>query len=293
MKKLSLFWPLIFSALLPILSVGCSTTWSKWKPLDGDNETTYEFKHDVALPSQYQVRPWTQLSQAYDPKNDTIDLALVNNHYELIDILGTISALRTTRAFDAAWATADWGYYANVSDQGGYFYALSEVTNVKLRFENTTTRLFELTIGSEIEQIISGFANYSGPQDKKYDVEKNGLSDNGTPKDFIQVAQAGQSLTTINLVSSLLAYKPGFALQLSKLVNLPANSFENFAQMIGKIDIWIETMFFQSVFKNWLTKQNVDLTVEENGSYYLDAGVSLQSLWKGKFLYYLLSGLAD
>lgn len=76
---------------------------------------------------------------------------------------------------------------------------------------------------------------------KAFNVEASGLKGN-TPVDFGPVAKVGAPLTSNPTVSELMKFDIGFALALSKLVNLPLKTFTEFTNLLTQIDNSLNTL---------------------------------------------------
>lgn len=219
------------STLVPAISaVSCSTTWTRWSADKNAVETKTVFKREYAPHSAWRARQDVEIMKAFDVSTGRLDVNKINNQYELLVLITKLLKLKTGESIDAYW-----NQYPKMKT------FLSNIT--KVVHVHIGSKKIDWDVTSIITKAIAGIDDYKVGDARKYDVEKNGLDRNGQPKDFQEVALAGQSMTSIPLVASLLRYDSTFALGMSKLVNLPVKTYEAIQEFLMQInsfmdDIW-------------------------------------------------------
>lgn len=270
-------------------SISCSTTWINWKRGD-DVETDFEFKRDDKIISdwQYKKRGNDILMQAYDYASKTLDLDKLNNHYELITVLGTISQLKSKNPIDSFWQQASWeGNLYSVNDyKNGYFDLIKSQLSFSLKNDK---QLINYDLSSSLSEIINGFHEFKNDGVKAYDLEQDDsqVDSDGKVQDIVNVARVGLKMTAIDIVKSLTSYNSYFALRLSKLVNFPKKSFDYFVHLLQSLDLWTKTIFNNPILKTWIEQKNVNFKIENNGTFFKNP-IKQYRLFQAKFLYDIL-----
>ena len=268
------------STTLPMAAVvSCSTTWSKWEPIDA-KATTTKIKSLYGPERLWKVRAQTELDKAYDSVTKTIDITKLNNQYELIQTIVNILHLKSTDRIDSYWN--------KTTNMKTFLNQLTKTIDFKIK-ENSTVTNIHWDATAAINKAVSGIDNWvtggSLATGKAYDVEKNGLDSLGTPVDATQIAFVGGVLLGIPTVSSLLKYDSSFAMALSKLVNLPQETFEGFSTLMRVIDKMISDLWIPISHSQWF--KGLDFTLGQTGkvdTYSVPTNTDKLKLIKGMFI---------
>lgn len=301
------------SIIAPITGViSCSTSWAKWHKNENQIITKYKFQHKTVDPIKFSIRAKAQIMQAYDVATSTIDLNKLNNFFELIQLIGYSSKIKTSQNIDEWYDKANWNhlkdYINNIQKQISYHF---KYTNSKGVETISNTSIVDLT--QEITNIIQGFNSYtpniapatnldgtanplSGKDlSKAYDVEWHGVS-GGQPRDLGQVAIIGAPLLSIPSVSAIKDMDSSYALKLSKLVNIPKYSFDQFILFLTKLDTLFASIYSSNSIREWEQDKAISPAINENGvlsnssflKRTLDNQLKLTNKFKGQAIKFML-----
>ena len=287
--KRKLFY--ILSSITPILLLtSCTTSWANWHPKT-EGPSIYHFHHNKATPLQYKVRSKNKLLKAWN--NNILDLSMLNNQFELYTLLGYIFSTLQTQTLDAYWKYSDntWSNFQN------YINKITKSVDITFKYKNTPSKTpIKVDFSNSIKKLDDGFQNYNNNDidksrgknpltnqwfhnERAYDVEYNGLSSSGLPNDFAQVASIGAPLLQIPTIKSLVSINNTFALRLSKLVNIPTDSFVAFTNFVEIVDRIFNNIIKDAAFIKWKNDANIDFHVRDNGD--IDNSLIFVNAFKG------------
>lgn len=295
-KKLTL---LSLSVPLVAPAISCSTSWTKWKTVDDSNEYETTFPKVIGHPSQWQVRDMSILLNAWDASTETLDLAKINNHFELYELFGEITKLVTNDLdnkngkdkIDQYWESNVIGVTGNYPLMYQYLQNVNKDINIRIKYKTETINLNVDLFGS-IDMAIAGIETYTSSADKAYDVEKNGVLPDGTPVDLTQITALAAPLLGIDIVGGLMEVDSTFALRMAKLVNLPSETFSAFSLMIDELDRITQNIYTAPTFNMWASDVKLDLSISQtNGklnAHNISTPTRKKHIYKGLFLTRLL-----
>lgn len=273
----------VVMALPLVTTMSCSTTWTRWG-VDDVEDTSYTYNPKTAPVILWQVRDIDEIkASAWNSSTNEINLDNVRNQYELMDLLTSILGLGSDVPIDQYWDDFDGmkTYLEGITKTLPFF---------KIKFGNASKPLI-WNVETTIDNAIKGIDDYNlnpDPSAKAYDVELNGLNPDGQPNDFDQVATVGMSLTNIPVVSNLLAEDNAFAMAMSKLVNLPQQTFDSFKELLNSIDDLLTSILSSKQFNDWAAAKKLDFTVSAStgrtGVYAIDYAYERDDHFKGLFM---------
>ena len=251
-------------------AISCSTSWTSWHPDKNVKKTETNFKHDTLPARSWKLREEEKILEAFDKNTNSIDLTKVNNQYELNFLIGHILNISPNiSSIDEFWDVSHFDnmkeYLKKINNKIDISFKLAKVTKLKWDVEDI------------IKNGIKGLEDYKknpNPKLKAFDIEGNqGLNSSGLPVKLGEVANIGGSLLSIKAVNALTTVvDPMFALRLSKLVNLPKNTFKAFGDLVTKIDELLNKIYSLGKSKNeavdeWMQKNKLNLKASnKNGS---------------------------
>lgn len=247
----------LLSAIPVVAVVSCSTTWTKWEEDKNAKQTMTKFKREFAAQVLWKVRPDVELNAAWDAGTKTLDVTKLNNQFELIQSMINILDIKSPDKIDSYWNDMD--------RLKTYLNKINKKLDFKIKDENGE-HLVHWDITDVINNAVKGIDDWvtggNLASEKAYDVEKNGLV-NGQPKDMTEVALVGGSLITNGVVQALMGYDTNFAMDLSKLVNLPKATFDNFKHLMTAINKLFNDIWSQIKSSTWV--QGLDFNLGTNG----------------------------
>ena len=267
--------------------------------------------HKKAPYNKYHVRGKDALMEAWNEETDTIDLGKLNNQFEMYSLIGYLSKIKQ----DAGKPSIDnyWKYGSSDNPWGDMkTYINGFNNNLKFKFK-FGSKISESSInfpglGKIITHFDKGISTYDntsinkskgrgfpqkgqkeGPwyhSQRAYDVAWHGVSKKGLPIDISGVATAGEDLINNASVKALQSFDMTFALELSKLVNLPQTSFNAFQSFMTLIDKTFDHIYKNDEFQEWLKVNTINLNVMKDGS--INSYANLEIPFKGLFLIQLI-----
>lgn len=291
----------------PILSIGvfasavvptsCSTMWMHWN-VDKDN-TEYEAalpQPEISEDNLWKVRPMEELRTAYDASNETVDLSLLNNQYEVETLIAEIIKMNTgdlTGSPDiygnldhtpdgkkdpidyywkSGWLDGEYNEPTNLyKEMQIYLNNLVQTSNLRFLYGSSNLShsfSWDLTTSVNgiptITEAIDAMYNYEGdPSTKGYDVEASGITDTSQPEDLASVTAAAEDFMNNPIVSTILGLDEAFCLRMAKLANLPKTTFDAFNGILLKIDTEMTEIFHSDVFNEFVTNKNIEWKISQ------------------------------
>lgn len=291
--------------VLPLLCVGCSTTWMRWRPGE-DKETKFEFIRQKEDEIKYKMRDLEILRLAYEPDKEVLDLSKLNNHHELMALLGDITNLKFAKGqtLEKFWKEKSWEKNLWSDEKTGFFDKITKKLSFAIKYKHDISEKVELDLEAELEGVIKGFQSFKFNNEKFYDLEdavNNGLikiDDMGVPEEWVNFPKLFildeykqkkmLDLIDIDSIFSLTAYSANAAGRLSKLINFPNKSFEQFVELMEKIDKFIKKIWNNNVNQKWIFSEKINLEINEEGYIVKNVINDLESLFEAKFIIYLL-----
>ena len=304
-KKLKIFFTTFGVLSTATLLTSCSTSWSSWNKNGGGTKPQPPFPaHKTAPYIRYHVRDKDTLMKAWDSTTNTMDLGKLNNQFEIYSLIGYLSKIKQDvgkPSIDNYWqyGSSDnpWG------DMKSYIDGFNSSLTIKFKYKNVVLKnpLIKFSGLNEVKSDFNlGIKNYDNTiidkskgrgktkawfhTQRAYDVAWDGISDQGLPIDIANVALAGMDLINNDSVKDLQMFNPTFALELSKLVNLPKASFNAFKDFMTFIDSTFSNIFINSIFNSWVKGNGIDLNVMQNGTINTNNEITSKMLFKGLFL---------
>ena len=228
-----------------------------------------DFKGTVANPLQFVVRDEAIIMEAWDPTTNVLDLEKINNHFEFFTIIGNIIKINSSKSIDEYWNKDSWPEFKT------YLSSIVSSNTFKFKFKGQVSTEIPYDFASSLKRIINGFDNYKEQRDspnehdqnRGFDVELEGLNSNLQPIEFNEVATIGGPLLDNLSVRALVSYDSNFALSLSKLVNIPKDSFEGFKDLMFFINKFFNFVFRVPSLQEWINEKGVDLKINSDGQY--------------------------
>lgn len=267
----------IVSTSIPICTtISCTTTWTHWTPMPSE-ETRTIFHRTKAPQIKWKVRQEATLMNAWNSSTSTLDLNMVNNQFELISILTKILSISTSNRIDSYWN--------DYNSMKTFLNQIKRRINFKIQYEGVVQNI-AWNVGTIIDNAVSAIDSYvpridrnPGPTllhdiNRAWDIEGanlppsslKGLSPDGTPKDFMNVARIGAPMTSIPIVQGLLNLDGSFALSLSKLVNLPKETFEQFKNLLSSMDTFLNNVWIAIKKTSYISDKGIDFRISSNGT---------------------------
>lgn len=290
---------LLTSATTLVTTISCSTSWRKWSPA-GETERpqtdlTYKQADEIFWTVRKNGKDNSKLSDDllaalnHDAENQilTFDLSKINNQYEFIALLGQVLGFSTATPIDTFWRENETNEYPEMYD---YINNLTTKVTLKITLGNSEM-VFNWDIHEQQNAMLTSLDNFkNGTEAKAFDVTENGLDEDGLPINLLSpnsegqtVAEVGASLILKPIVQSLLGEDSGFTFRLSKLVNLPKTAFNEFTNLLDKIDDLLKAINNSAQFKSWVIKNNLDFQIMGSGYYYDKIGTTIGRL-RSQFL---------
>ena len=316
-KKLKIFFTTFGVLSTATLLTSCSTSWSSWNKNGGGTKPQPPFPaHKKAPYIRYHVRDKDTLMKAWDSTTNTMDLGKLNNQFEIYSLIGYLSKIKQ----DVGKPSIDnyWQYGSSDNPWGDmktYINGFNSSLTIKFKYKNkiSDSPIKFLDLHKVKTDFDGGIKNYDntvidkskgrvvhkkgelGPwfhTQRAYDVAWRGISDQGTPLDIAGVATAGAGFLTNPSVKALQDFDATFALQLSKLVNLPLTSFDAFKYFMVSIDKIFDNIYDNHkphgdvIFNSWIESNKINLNIMRNGT--INSYSNLETPFKGLFLIELL-----
>ena len=316
-KKLKIFFTTFGVLSTATLLTSCSTSWSSWNKNGSGTHPQPPFPaHKTAPYIRYHVRDKDTLMEAWNEETGIMDLGKLNNQFEVYSLIGYLSKIKQ----DAGKPSIDnyWKYGETEgnhwSKMSAYINGFNSSLNIKFKYKNKISK--SAINFSDLNNVITkfnlGIKNYDntaidkskgrgrpkiegqiGPwfhTQRAYDVAWHGISDQGLPNDISGVASAGADLINNDSVKDLQVFNATFALELSKLVNLPKISFNAFKDFMAFIDRTFGKIYTNDkkhtnpIFNSWLIGNKINLNVMQNGTINTNNEITSEIIFKGLFL---------
>lgn len=318
---------------LAFAPLSCSTTWMKWNV---NNETPNEtdFGVERAPNGKWKVRTHQELMNApiivttneliggEQIEVDTIDLSLLNNHYELHYVLSSAVNLRTPDfinnsniddftpdgkkdPIDMYWKSGSQitglpyrgmrNYLSQIQSKGRVILKYGDSTvakhTVDFDFNKITTRpsgVATINIDS-LNKAIASIDNYNWDRrTHAYDVESTGVDVTSIPNRIDEITQIADKFMSNALVQTILLVNNTYALQMAKLTNLPQIAFDEFETIMQEIDRIIFGVYRSVVYKYFETEKEIDYTISDTtgklGAYPAITNTGKRDFFIGKFM---------
>lgn len=268
MKYKKIFLPVLaFTATIPVVAaVSCTTSWTKWSPDSPETPVKPVYTPQPMAENFWKIRDASELMLAWDESTSTLDLEKVNNQYELVSILGNILNFSTDFPMDML--------YNKYAEMKVYLSGLvKSIPHFKVKYKNDiSVEIPWNDITTLINEAIAGIDEYlANPDPSLLKLDLNGQDSEGhdkivdnQPVDVGGVYTAGKSFMEIQMVSSLLDIDPIFAMEMSKMVNLPAKTFDKFSELLIKIDEFLQQIFESAITQKWVSESGLSFSVSPN-----------------------------
>ena len=266
-KKLILGVGVISSVAAIATTVSCSTTWTKWSK-DPSGPTTTNFIRHKASNKEYKVRAKAQLMTAYDSVTKTLDLKQLNNRFELEMAIAYIFGLDANDNIDTYWKEGTSPVYAKMRT---FFSNINKNLTINLKYK-THTQSVTFNAATEIDAAIAGIDNFPSsptPNDYAYpltDADIDTRTNQPKPGVVLSFATVGAPFLRNSLVASLMMPVSGqkYALELSKLVNLPKSTFSNFTGLLTKMDSLVNDVYSFVESSGLISEMNYEVKMNGN-----------------------------